>query len=495
MPYPSIGLQQKNLQNIKQIQRLIMSPQMQQAINLLQMPVLDISTVIEAEMQQNPVLEYENENNESDIETEILADEVEERPENEEIRPEKELSFDEHDFEIIQRLDDEFRDYMSDTSYNNPTSRDEEKLHNYIENSIQKTESLFNYLMTQAKETFNTPETLAIAEAIIGNLDASGFLNSSPAEIAAFYHCSMRDFNSVLKEIQKFDPSGVAATSLQESLLLQLDHQGKKKSLAYMMIANHYDDLLHNHIPLIQKELRASSKEINDAINNDISKLELHPGAAYSIVETATIIPDVSIIEEDGKLSVIVNNESAPSLRINHRYMRMLYDETLNLETKDFIKNKIMSAKWLMRNIFQRNQTIERITESLAKRQKDFFLNPNGQLIPLTMKVISDELSLHESTIARAVSNKYVDSPRGLFPLRYFFTNAYVDEKGVDISSNTVRDVLRRVIDGEDKSKPMSDEAISTEIKSQGIPCARRTVAKYRSELNIGNAQQRRKYK
>ena len=166
----------------------------------------------------------------------------------------------------------------------------------------------------------------------------------------------------------------------------------------------------------------------------------------------------------------------------------------LNNEEKEFIKNKILSAKWLLRTIFQRNNTIERIAESLAKRHRDFFMNPNGTLTPLTMKTIAEELSLNESTIARAVANKYINTPRGIFSLRHFFNSGYIDKEGNDISSSTVRDVLKTLINGENKSKPLSDEALSTAIKAQGIPCARRTIAKYRAELKIGNTQQRRKF-
>lgn len=491
----SMDLQPKFSQNIKQIQRLIMSPQMQQAIHLLQMPVQELATVIDTELQQNPVLECDDNNPEVDPDLESLEADTMESSETEDQRPEQELSFDEHDFEVIKRLDDEFRDYLSDSAtYTKPNTAEDEKLQSFLESSIQMPESLFEHLMHQARETFLTTEKLAMAEALIGNFDASGFLLTPLGEIAALYHFSTQQLTEVLKAIQHFDPIGVGAKSLQESLLIQLVQIGKKETLAYKIINHHYDDLLHNRIPDIQKKLKVSADEINKSIEHDISRLDLHPGASYSRSDAAPIVPDVTLVEEDDKLIVVVNGHELPSLRVNQRYMRMLYDETLNTETKDFIKTKIMSAKWLLRNIYQRNETIERIAESLSRRQKAFFDEANGNLVPLTMKTLAEELSLHESTIARAVANKYLQSPRGVFPLRYFFSNAYVDEKGDDISSKTVRDVLKDLIAKEDKTHPLSDEALSAEIKAQGIPCARRTVAKYRAELNLGNAQQRRKF-
>lgn len=495
MPYMSMDLQSKQSHNIKQFQRLIMSPQMQQAIHLLQMPIQDLSTVIEAELEQNPVLENEDDNPQIDPDGESLETDIAEPSQNEEFRAEQELQFDEHDFEVIKRLDDEFRDYISDNSHTPSNNRDEEKLQLFLESSIRMSESLFEHLMHQARESFSTDEQLAMAESIIGNLDRSGFLHMPLAEIAALYHYEIADLRETLAAIQQFDPTGVGATSLQESLLLQLTALGKSHSLAYQIISQHYMDLLHNRIPAIQKSFKVSAEEINQAVTCDISRLDLHPGASYTRFDAISLVPDVTIIQEDEHLRVAVNNDSLPPLRINQSYMRMLYDETLNAETRDFIKNKMMSAKWLLRNLYQRNETIERIAESLAKRQANFFMEPSGSLVPLTMKTIAEELSLHESTIARAVSNKYLDSPRGIFPLRFFFTNAYTSEEGSDISSKTVRSLLKELIDGEDKAKPLSDEALSTAIKARGIPCARRTIAKYRRELNLGNTQQRRKFR
>ncbi len=281
---------------------------------------------------------------------------------------------------------------------------------------------------------------------------------------------------------------------MQESLLIQLRRQKKEHTLAYEIVNKYYDDLLHNRIPTMQKKLGCSFTDIHQAIDQHIAKLDLRPGMWYASQPSQHLYPDVTIKQEGEQLIVEINDETIPTLRLNKRYLRMLDDESLPTETKDFIKHQIVSAKWLVRNISQRNDTLGRIAQYLAQKQRDFFLQPEGKLVPMTMKEVAEELELHESTIARAVMHKTLNSPKGLLPLRSFFTYAYANPKGEDISSETVRQALKNLIEKEDKSHPLSDERLSTELKQHGLPCARRTIAKYRKELRIGNALQRRRY-
>lgn len=490
---PSLELQTKQKQSLKQMQRLIMSPQMQQAITILQMPVLELSEKVEAEITENPILENsEEENNQSLDEPNISHDEESESPD---LAPEKELHFDDQNFEILKRIDQEFRDYFneSNSGYNKPTN-EEEQLKNFIESSLCKQTTLFEHLMMQAREIFSEEDERTMAEAIIGNFDHSGFFAESISEVAALNNFDEKKLLAVLQAIQQFEPHGVGAKNLQESLLLQLKSRNKEDSLAYKILSEHYRELLHNDIPRIQKALKCTRKAIAKAIECDIAKLEMHPGADFDQSIAFPIIPDATLYFEGDKLQVLVNEDRLPQLRFNRRYMRMLDDPTLPLETRDFIKQKILSAQWLLQNIHQRNSTIERIAASLAQRQRSFFNGPEGQLTPLTMKTLAEELNLHESTIARAVANKYLHSPRGLFPLRFFFTNGYITSDGEDLSSKTVREKLLALIKDENKQKPLSDEALSLLLQAQGIACARRTVAKYRTALNLGNAHQRKKF-
>lgn len=450
-------LEQVSSQNVKQIQRLILSPQMQQALHLLQLPVMELNTVIEEELTQNPLLEHTE---------------------------------DHEEFEIFRSLDEEMRTPASQGK------REEEDLKAFIENTIAYESSLFDHLIQQAQETFSDPETLKLAEWIIGSLDADGILSVSLDEIAALSNSSPEQLLSILKEIQTFDPLGVGAQTLQESLLIQLKGLGKEESLAFRILENHYDDVMHNRIPAIAKSLSRSPQEIREAISDEIAYLDLHPGTNQStghyrqIVQNLT--PDLLIMYSEGKFSIEINDESIPNLRLNRGYLKMLEDPSLPEETRNYIQEKISSGKWLLRNLHERHQTLYRIAEELIQTQTVFLSSPKGALVPMTMKEIAEKLELHESTVARAVANKYVSCPQGLLPLRSFFTHAYTTESGDNVSANTVKELLLNMIDQEDRHRPLSDETISARIKEQGIPCARRTVAKYRQELGIGNTAQRR---
>lgn len=494
MPHAiSMDLQQKQSPSLKQLQRLIMTRQMQQAIHLLQMPIMELSPIIEMELEENPVLQLEDsdeENNEPSQEED--EPEIEE---NGDTNSEESLNFNDRDFEILYKLDDEFRDHFAESGdYVHKRTNEEEKLHSFLESSITSEISFFEYLMKQVEETFAAQKDKSLAEAIVGNLDESGYLKIPLEEIASLQSCNIDDLNKILTTIQTFQPTGVGARNLRESLLIQLRTQGKQNTLAYTIIESCFDDLLHNRILNIKKVLHCTSEDIGDAIDTHISKLDLHPAANFSRKTTPYIIPDAAINQEGDELIVSVNDDTMPRLRINRRYLRMLEDPTLGQETKEFILQKIGSAKWLLKNILQRNNTLEKIATFLVKHDQSFFLNPEGSLVPLTMKMVADELQLHESTIARAVSNKYIDTPRGILPLRFFFTNALETNQGEEIASTTVRNLIQEIIRKEDKTHPFSDEAISSLIKENGIKCARRTVAKYRALLNLGSAQQRRKF-
>ncbi len=444
-------MEQVTSQNVKQIQRLILSPQMQQALHLLQLPVLELNTMIEEELTQNPLLERGEEE-----ETPVEVRETTARGSGE-------------------KGDD---------------------LRAFIENTVAYEESLYDHLMIQARETFKNREELAKAQWVIGNLDADGLLTASLEEMAALGGFTPLELEPILKEIQTFDPPGVGAQNRREALLIQLRFGGKNNSLAFRIVENHFDDVIHNRIPVIAKALSRSPSEIRETIAEEIARLDLHPGTNQSQGHYRQVIqhitPDLVILYLNGCFSIEINDENLPHLRLNHAYMEMLGDASLPNETRDYIQEKIASGKWLMRNLHERNQTLYRIAEALVRSQTAFLSNPKGELIPMTMKEVSQDLELHESTIARAVAHKYVSCPRGTFPLRSFFTHAYTTDGGENVSAQTVKGLLREIIAEENKRRPLSDEAISSMIKEKGIPCARRTIAKYRQELQIGNTAQRR---
>lgn len=455
-------LEQVSTQNAKQIQRLILSPQMQQALHLLQLPVLELESVIEEELTQNPILELS----------------------------ESEDSLNNEEFDLLRSIEEELRPPAFQGK------REEEDLKAFIENTLACESSLFDHLMHQALETFHDPEERRLAEVIIGNLDHDGILSTPLEEIAAFTGKNCDALLPILREIQTFEPLGVGAQSLKESLLIQLKGLGKEKSLAFRIVEHHFDDVMHNRIPVIAKAFSRSAQEIRDVITHEIAHLDLHPGTNQAEGHYKQVVhhltPDVTISYSEEKFSIEINDEHIPSLRLNRGYLQMLHDHALPEETRSYIQEKIASGKWLLRNLHERHQTLYRIAQQLIQNQSSFFASPKGNLIPLTMKEIAEKLELHESTIARAVANKYICCARGIMPLRSFFTHAYTTESGENISSHTVKELLVQILEGEDKGAPLSDEIISSMIKEKGIPCARRTVAKYRQELGIGNTTQRR---
>jgi RNA polymerase sigma-54 factor len=488
MSYP-ISLDQKAKQEQKTVQRLMMTPQMQQAIHLLQMPVLELSQAIAIEMEQNPVLEYIQDDQEEEEEEDSL-----EEPKKEE-DSEKECEFEENQLDKLLQLDEEYQDFFNESgSFVSRRTAEEEKYKAFLENSIQDHPTLCDYLMEQAREAFSDPQDLSIAEILVGYLDEQGFLTTSLEEISTCFSLPVSKIRAVLDVFKGFDPVGIASKNVQEVLLRQLAVRGKSKSLAYKIIEKYFDDLLHNRLPQIQKALKVSAQKIHEVIQNEIANLELHPGAAFAHSEAQTLVPDAAL-RQDGDLFVAdVNEEFVHPIRLNREYLKMLEDKSVPDESKEFIKSKIVSGKWLMRNLHQRNETITKIANYLGKKQKEFFLGGTGTLTPLTMREVAAELELHESTIARAVADKYIDTPRGIYPFRFFFSNAYTSEKGDDVSSKTVRNLVAQIINEEDKKKPLSDEAISKQVQSMGITCARRTVTKYRKELRVGTAQQRRRF-
>jgi RNA polymerase sigma-54 factor len=484
---PPVQLQTSQKQQLQLTQRLIMSAHMQQAIRLLQLPVQELEPFIEEQVVLNPLLEMVNDEEEEEPQ--------EESPSKNQQTEEDEVFISDRDLTILSRLEEDWREHFAE-SEPAPIKRssEEEKFKTYLEQSISIDPSLHEQLLREAHQSFEDPKELEMAEILIGYIDEFGFLKTPLSEICLLHHFDEERIQRVLTEIQTFEPYGVGASSIQESLLIQLRCLHKEQTLAYQIIRDYYDSFIHNQIPFIQKKLKCSYEEIQEAIEKDIATLDLHPGTHFSSRPICPIIPDVTLRQEDDRLIVEVERDYTPSLRLNLRYLNMLNDPSVPSETKHFIKRHLFSARWLVRNLQHRYSTIERIAQALAEKQYDFFTQPDGNLIPLTMKTLADELNVHESTIARTVSNKYIDSPRGLFPLRTFFTNKYVSEEGKDLSSTTVKQAILDLIEKEDKKHPLSDEKISLFLKQKGILCARRTVAKYRLALQIGNTQQRRKF-
>lgn len=484
MPNPvSSHIQQKQLQNHsqKQMQRLMMSSQMQQAIHLLQLPVLELASLIESELEQNPIIECSMEEFEESDELPFQQKELEIEPND-------------NFLNLLAQCDENNLEISDEAAENRIFHPGLEKQHSFMIESIPQKASLYEHLIEQARETLQNSEDLALADAIIGNLDANGYLQTSLEEIALLNGTYKQKLESLLEIIQTFEPVGIGARNLQESLLIQLKVQNKQNTLAAQMIAEHFEDLLHNRLPLIQKKLSCPLEEILEAIKCHIAPLDLHPGTLFSKQVTQYIIPDIILKQVGENFVAQTNHEFIPNWRIKKNYLEMFNAAKTSKDVKEFIKQKTSSANWLMQALHQRSNTLERIMLFLSKKQRDFFINSSGNLVPLTMKMVAQELELHESTIARAVANKYADTPRGMLPLHFFFGSSYQVDNGMNLSSNGVKAALLELIQKEDKNHPLSDQELAKNLRERGIHCARRTISKHRQSLKIGNTRQRRQY-
>jgi RNA polymerase sigma-54 factor len=449
------GHGQKLSQELKQQQKLILSPQMQQSLHLLQLPLQDLSLFLAEELSLNPLLEL----------------------------PEEE-AYQEEDFTLVS------------TQVASPSSEDDKQL--VIENSTPFEHSLFSILNEQAQESMLIGEIREALETLIGYLDSDGLLTTPLEEIADWENLSIANLEEALSVLQTFEPIGVGARSIQESMLLQLKHMGKETGLAYRIIDRYFEAMLQNKIPLIAKKEKKRSEEIHRVIEDEIARLDLRPGANlpegnYGNYKTQ-LYPDVSVHFYEGKYEIDIHEGRSASLRFNKHYLNMLQEKDLNEETRAYLIERMSSGKNLMKNLFERNQTLYRLTDEIVKAHYPYFTEPKTQIFPLTMKEVADHLELHESTIARAVSGKNLAHPKGITPLRSFFTNSYTTESGEHISSQSVKEVLREIIAKEDRAKPLSDEVLSLKINELGVECARRTIAKYRQELGYGNASQRKRH-
>lgn len=442
--------------NLEQTQKLIMTPELRQAIQLLQYNSLELNEYIAAELEENPMLEMENPVN--------ALGEVES------------INNDSKESEIDWK---EYAEKYDDNSYKQEVDKNP-KEHN-LEAYISYSPTLREHLMSQLCLTNFNKKEHHIGLLIINNLDDNGYLIATVKEIANLSKSREEEVEKVLEIIQTFEPIGVGARDLKECLLLQIDED--IDSLVKDLILYKLDDIANNRMSKIAKEYDLDPLTIQDA-SDFIRTLEPKPGRTFkSSTDVRYIIPDAIIELVDGEYIIIVNDFTGPRLKINNFYKNMLKDGG-NIEATEFLQNKFNSAMWIIKSIEQRRQTIYNVVESILKFQHDFFKEGEKALIPLTLKDIADDIQMHESTISRTTNGKYVQTPRGLFELKYFFCAGLSGVEG-DVSSTSVKAMIKDIIDNEDSKKPLSDQKISTLLMSKGTKVSRRTVAKYREEMNI----------
>src|SRR5438874_2297456 len=472
------GMQQSQSLALQQI----LAPQLQQSLLILQTPLLELRNLVQQEMETNPVLEE-------------LSDEPSiDGPNGAE--PSADNNFKE-EFEKLASLDEEWRDYMAQSaSYSSEGFRGSQEAQDkrqFFFDSIAVQETLQQNLVSQLNQTVLNANDRKAAELIIGNIDDKGFLQSTPEEMALSSGIAKEDFEKMLALIQSFYPPGVGARDLRECLLIQLQRDEKENSLEYKIISEHMEDLGKRRFPEIARRMNTSVEEVQKCANR-IAQLNPRPGQAFAAAPQNYVLPDVTVEKVDGDYQIILNNEQIPHLRISNIYKDIIAQDNNGAEVKDYIRDKIRSGKFLIRSIHQRQQTISNIAHQIVSRQRDFFEHGPSHLKPMTMGEIADAVGVHETTVSRAVSGKYMATPQGIFEMKYFFTPGYQTASGESMSNTSVTEAILDLVKHEPGSSPLSDHEIVEILSERGIPIARRTVAKYRTELNILPSHMRRKY-
>ena len=456
-----------------------LAPQLQQSLLILQAPLLELRNLVQQEMETNPVLE--------ELATESNDDERE--------TPENSAADDKfkEEFDQLAKLDDEWRDYMAQSSsYSGRSQEDEDKRQLFFD-SIVTQETLQQHLMGQLNQTVLDAGDRKTAEVIIGNVDDNGFLQATPEEMSMSTGIPQDDFERMLTLIQSFYPPGVGARDLRECLLIQLKREGKQSSLEYKIIAEHMEDLGKRRFPEIARRMGISVEQVQKCANN-IAQLDPRPGQIFAEAPQNYVLPDVTVEKVNGQYQIILNGEQIPHLRISNTYKDIMAQDGNGSEVKDYIRDKIRSGKFLIKSIHQRQQTISNIAHEIVSRQREFLDRGTAYLKPMTMVQIADAVGVHETTVSRAISGKYISTPQGVFEMKYFFTPGYQTASGGTMSNTSVKEAIMDLVKSESGNSPLSDKEIVEILSERGIPIARRTVAKYRTELNILPSNMRRKY-
>ena len=465
-------MQQKLGLSTRLSQRLILTPSLQQAIKLLPLTTLELAEVLEQEVMENPLLE------EVPVQETLSAEEIQQQ----EVAEEREKTEDPLKDIEVEKF---FEDYFDDGGFERRSRPSEAREMPPIENTLTESPDLYDHLLWQLHMTASDELTMEIGEAIIHNLDEDGLLRTSLEEIANMGPYPMPEVDRALTVIQSLDPPGVAARTLTECLRLQLKHLGLEGSPADVMVRDCLKQLQSHQYSEIGRLMALSPDEVSHYLEI-VKGLDPKPGNRYSPNKSAYILPDVFVVKEGDDYKIVLNDDGLPKLRISPTYRRMLDEkEPGSEETRNYVKDKLRSALWLLKSVDQRQRTIYKVAESIVRHQRAFLDHGVTHLRPLVLRDVANDIGMHESTVSRVVANKYMHTPRGVYELRFFFHSGITSSMGEAISSVSIKDRIRKMIGEEDAARPLSDSRIAEVLEADGLPLARRTVAKYREELRI----------
>ncbi|HET7453422.1 MAG TPA: RNA polymerase factor sigma-54 [Thermoanaerobaculia bacterium] len=467
--------------SLKLSQRLVMTPSLQQAIKMLQMTRLELSEAVNQEVIENPVLEDAAEEEETAAATPTPEPEAPPAPEAPE--PQKD-AFEEIDYESY------FQDYM-DSGYNPRQFEEREEIP--LENTLAEQPDLAEYLTWQLGMSAAKGPVLEVGNFLIGNIDEDGYLQVSREEIERAGPWDASDVDAALEIVRGFDPPGIAAYDLPDCLRRQVTALGIENEILDRILTTHWKLFLNRQFAALAKELNVPMSELQTVLTI-VKNLETKPGRRYASDRTVYVQPDVVVRKVDGEYIVILDEDGLPRLRISNSYRRMLHSEngSLGAEAKEYLKERMRSAVWLIKSLDQRQRTIYKVAESIVAHQKEFLDKGIEFLRPLVLRDVANDIGMHESTVSRVVSNKYMQTPRGILPMKYFFHTGIDSSEGEDVSSLSIKNKISKMISDEDPRKPLSDAKLMQRLRAEGIQIARRTVAKYREELRLASSSQRK---
>ena len=515
-----MAMQSQGLRQVqKQTQNLVLAPQLRQSLKILQVPALELRSAILEELQTNPLLEELGNNDESlDAEeidpspdeleidkndefadepiTEVdLKNSEKEKDADSEIQDEvQDLDFSD-EFAILKEMEEDLKEHFEsefegEAKLGNTDAQDKRK---FFFDSLTSEASLQEHLIDQLKLTDINLGVRDAAEYLIGSLDGNGFLNSSLSDIALISSIPLADLQEALATLQTLEPVGIASIDLQDCLLKQMDSRGWEDTNQYTIVKDYFPLLVRRRVPELARKLSQSTHLIHEAIEK-ISELDPSPGKRFSEDNNQSISADATVEKVGDEWVISLNSDFIPRLKINRTYKELIAKGVLSGKEKEYVRNQMRAGKFLISSIDQRQNTIERITRKIIERQTGFFEEGSSKLRPMTMSEVADSIEVHETTVSRAIANKFIKTPHGTLPLKYFFTPGYSGKGGDTVSNTSVKEIIGSIIEQEDPSKPLSDRKIVDLLAIKEIKLARRTVAKYREELGISPTNLRRRY-
>ncbi len=472
----------------RQTQQLVLAPQMRQSLKILQVAALDLRAAIQEELQANPTLE-EMPMDDVSLEKSAKSGDEKDAPADDS-REEMDFS---KDFEVLEKIGQDWKDHMSDTGGVRQTTGEEDERRQHFFDSLTTETSLQQHLMQQADLADCPPATLEALRFLVGSLDDRGYLTSSLPDLALLSHLPLGTVQEAAKLLKTFDPAGIGAESLADCLLIQLALKGREKSVAARIIRDHFELLVRRRIPDLARKTGLAPDIIQEAIE-EIGTLDPAPGRRFADDANRVVVADVAVERDEGEWKITLNNDYIPRLRLSNTYKDLIAKGKLTKQESDYLREKLRSGKFIINAIEQRQRTIERITREIIKHQHEFFEEGVSKLKPLTMTQIADIIGVHETTVSRALANKYIKTPHGVFEMKYFFTSGYQSESGEAVANTSVKEKIADIVAAEDPGKPLSDQEIVGLLEAKGLKIARRTVAKYREELGLLPSNLRRRY-